>query len=84
MYGMALVFKIFLYNSKFSLSSSSKKKKKKKNTLGDNAIVVKRVHCTGFYSGTSSYGFVFVLLLLLLLYYVHGKHLRSCQDSQLT
>ena len=27
---------------------------------------------------------VSALLLLLLLFYVHGKHLRSCRDGQLT
>ena len=31
--------------------------------------------------GESSNGFVVVVVLL---FYVHGKHLRSCRDGQLT
>ena len=28
--------------------------------------------------------FIVVLYCIVLLFYVHGKHLRSCQDGQLT
>ena len=30
------------------------------------------------------YTWVIVVVVVALLFYVHGKHLRSCQDSQLT
>ena len=29
-------------------------------------------------------GFVVVVVVVVLLFYVHGKHLRSCRDGQLT
>ena len=29
-------------------------------------------------------GMVFVVVVVALLFYVHGKHLRSCRDGQLT
>ena len=38
--------------------------------------------------GSSKYNFevsfVFVVVVVALLFYVHGKHLRSCRDGQLT
>ena len=34
--------------------------------------------------GFLTYFFIKILLIVDLLFYVHGKHLRSCRDGQLT
>ena len=43
-----------------------------------SAIIVNQ-HLGNTFTGTDLSG-----LLLLLLFYIHGKHLRSCRDGQLT
>ena len=30
------------------------------------------------------YGWIVVVVVVVLLFYIHGKHLRSCRDGQLT
>ena len=40
-----------------------------------------------FCAGNSSFsagGYFMVVVVVALLFYVHGKHLRSCRDGQLT
>ena len=47
------------------------------------------IHCPVFVNlplatGNQKKPFVVVVVVVVLLFYVHGKHLRSCRDGQLT
>ena len=62
---------------------SSKDKSKKKIKVSSAAILLdaSRVNSHQLFAIIHSLGAVVVVVLL---FYVHGKHLRSCRDGQLT
>ena len=62
-----------------------------KNGMAKRVITLWRVHITSLTTPVSTMHFLFeimfilkVVVVVVLLFYVHGKHLRSCRDGQLT
>ena len=53
-----------------------------KKCIRMGVIVLKTV--IGRAGPSGAVGSVVVVVVVVLLFYVHGKHLRSCQDGQLT
>ena len=51
--------------------------------FGSPVLMYRKSYCTtpGICVGVVS---AFVVVVVVLLFYVHGKHLRSCRDGQLT
>ena len=49
-----------------------------------NVIYHKFSHGAAFYTFSGKNVNVDVVVVVALLFYVHGKHLRSCRDGQLT